>query len=776
MTVWLVFGVLLMAVAVVLWQPQLRKNALTRPIMRWFSRALPPMSDTEREAIEAGDVDWDGSLFQGNPDWRSWLARPKPQLRPEEQAFMDEQVSRLCEMLDDFEVSFARKDLPEPVWEYIKRERFFGMIIPKEYGGLGFSALAHSAVVTTIASRSIAAAVTVMVPNSLGPAELLLHYGTQEQKAHYLPRLADGREIPCFALTSPVAGSDAGALNDTGVVCRGEWQGEEVIGVRLNWNKRYITLAPVATVLGLAVQLKDPEGLIGEPGDRGITLFLIPTNLPGVQIGRRHYPMYQAFMNGPTQGQDVFVPLDHIIGGVDYAGKGWQMLMECLAAGRSISLPALGTASGKMAYRLTGAYAAIRQQFGTEIANFEGVAEAMAQIAGDAYMLEAARLATAQTVDRQVKPAVLSAIAKYHMTEAGRRAITHAMDVHGGRGLIVGPRNYLANGYISNPIAVTVEGANILTRNLIIFGQGAMRCHPYVLSEIKALADDDLAAFDKAFWGHVRYVLKNLSRSVTTGLFGTWWLPRPVEGSVGRYCQQLTRMSSALALLTDVAMGVLGGELKRKERLSARLGDLLSHLYLASATLKFFVDGGQKEEERPYVEWVVERALCECEQAIMAFCRNFPNRILGAVLKRLVMPFGPRHLGPTDDLELAMVQSMVRDSDVRRRLSQFTYVPADANDATGRVEMAFLAVLAAAPAERKLRKAIRQGLVDQAAVRDQQLSQALNNAILTEPEAALIREADARRWDAIQVDDFSPEILLEPLRWLDQIATSDKVA
>jgi alkylation response protein AidB-like acyl-CoA dehydrogenase len=759
------------ALLVVLLQTPVRRAVISGPFFRLFAKMLPEMSQTEREALEAGDVHWDAELFRGNPDWEKWLSGPRWQLSEEEQAFLDNQVETLCSMLDDFEISFSRKDLPPEVWAYIKKEKFLGMIIPKSYGGLGFSAQAHSAVVMKLASRCASAAVDVMVPNSLGPAELLLHYGTEEQKSHYLPRLAAGEEIPCFALTAPNAGSDAGAITDSGVVCMGQWKGRETLGIRLNWNKRYITLAPMATLLGLAFQLQDPDGLLGDKRDLGITLCLIPTSTPGVEIGQRHFPMHQAFMNGPTRGKDVFVPLDWIIGGPDYAGKGWRMLMESLAAGRSISLPALGTASGLMAYRMTGAYARIRKQFNTPIANFEGVEEAMAQIAGDAYMLEASRQATAAIVDEGVKPSVISAIAKYHMTEAGRRAITHAMDVHGGRGLIVGPRNYLANGYISNPIAITVEGANILTRNLIIFGQGAIRCHPFVYQEMLAVRDADkrrgLNTFDELLFGHVFYTMSNAVRVLVMGLTGARWVRVPRKGACGRYLRHMTRMSAALALASDVAMLVLGGELKRKERLSARLGDVLSHLYLGSAALRYFEQGGCQKDEEPYLQWVMMRELHAAQQAMLEFCRNFPSRIAGRLLARMIFPFGRPFAGPDDDLDHRLVRAMTQDSKVRQRLVAGTYVGTSSEDVTGRVENAFRAVLRAAEAERKLRRALSSGALGSAGDIDTMLDAAVKGGHLSEQEAASIRTAEKARWDAIQVDEFAPELLLEPLKFLD---------
>jgi acyl-CoA dehydrogenase len=585
----------------------IRKQYLTQPIYAFFQRVLPPINRTESEALEAGDVWWEAELFQGNPDWKEFFNYPQPTLTTEEQAFIDNETETLCSMLNDWQIVQHDKDLSAEAWTYLKQAGFLGMIIPKEFGGLGFSAYAHSCVVTKLATKSSSAAVSVMVPNSLGPAELLMKYGTEAQRERYLPGLASGDEIPCFGLTSPEAGSDAGAIIDKGVVCKGVYEGKECLGLRLTWNKRYITLAPIATVLGLAFKMEDPEHLLGDEEDLGITVALVPTDHDGVISGNRHYPMGMAFMNGPTQGTDVFVPLDWIIGGVEYAGKGWQMLVECLSEGRAISLPALGTATAKMSYRLTGAYAKLRRQFNLSIGNFEGIEEALARIAGYTYQLEAARIMTAGAVDLHIKPSVVSAIAKYHMTENSRKVIQDAMDIHGGRGLILGESNYLAYAYISTPIAITVEGANILTRNLIIFGQGAIRCHPFILREMQASKNPDaavgLAEFDSLIFRHIGYTISNFVRTLSLSL--SWGLIHraPVQDKTSRHYRQLTRMSSSMALVSDISMMLLGGALKRKERLSARLGDVLSNLYLGCAVLKYYRDNGSNDEDLPYVDW-----------------------------------------------------------------------------------------------------------------------------------------------------------------------------
>ncbi len=758
--------VLLALVAIPLMLPEFRREKIARPLFLLFRKVLPKMNTTEKEALEAGDVWWDGDLFQGNPDWDKWLGYGSPKLSEEEQSFVDNQVETLCGMLDDWTVVHIEKDLPEKVWQYIKKEKFLGMIIPKSYGGLEFSALAHSTVVTKLATHCGSAAVDVMVPNSLGPAELLLHYGTDEQKNHYLPKLAVGKEIPCFALTAPDAGSDASAMTDTGVICKGKYNGQQVTGIRLNWNKRYITLAPVATVLGLAFKLEDPEGFLGDTKDLGITVALIPTHHKGVVIGQRHLPMNAAFMNGPTQGKDVFIPLDWIVGGADFAGKGWMMLMECLSAGRAISLPGMGAASGIMSYRMTGAYARVRHQFNTSIYNFAGVEEAMAQIAGQAYMLEASRVITASAVDLGLKPSVISAIAKYHMTEAGRSCINHAMDVHGGRGVILGERNYLAHGYMATPIGITVEGANILTRNLMIFGQGAIRCHPYVFNEMEAAHNTDevqgLKDFDANIFSHLAYALSNFVRSVSLGLSNSLWVRKPVRNEMGRYYQHLTRMSSVLAFISGIAMGVLGGDLKRKERLSARLGDILSQLYLASTVLRYFENGGCQQDEKVYVHWNVQRSLYLIQEALVGFCRNFPNRIVALLVKACVLPLGKQFKMPDDKLDHQLVSTMVTKSQVRDRITEVCFIGQGVNDRVGRVELAFEKVLIAADAERELRRLLKSSELAEADTLELTLKQAVAQKLLTSEQSQQILDSRAARWEAIQVDDYSPAEVVHP--------------
>jgi len=755
---WLLF----LPVAVLFFADDLRKDKITRPFFAFFKKVLPPMNQTEKEALDAGDVWWDGELFRGNPDWKKLLDFEKPVLNEEEQSFLDNQVETVCEMVCDWQVSFEDKDLPEEVWNYLKKEGFLGLIIPKEYGGKGFSALAHSSIVCKLASRSGALGVSVMVPNSLGPAELLLHYGTDEQKNHYLPNLAKGKDVPCFALTGPEAGSDASAMPDCGIVCKQIFEGEEVLGIRLNWDKRYITLAPIATVLGLAFKMYDPEKLIGDEQDLGITVALIPTSHEGVEIGDRHFPVGSPFMNGPTRGKDVFVPIDWIVGGQEFAGRGWKMLVECLSAGRGISLPSGATAAAKVAYRATGAYSILRRQFNTEIAQFEGVEEALARIAGATYQLEATRITTAAAVDAGYKPSVVTAIAKYHMTEAARSLVNDAMDIHGGRGVIQGERNYLANGFMSSPVSITVEGANILTRNLMIFGQGAVRCHPFVYREMQAASraneEQGLDEFDSLFFRHVGYGLSNFIRTLSLGLTAGKIGRRPVDGETGRYYQQLTRMSSALALVSDLSMALLGGELKRKERLSARLGDVLSHLYLSSTVLKYYQDSGQQGADLVYVKWTIENNLFLIQKAFIEFFENLKPVWLGKVLRRLIFPYGNAYKRPSDELDHLIVQAMLTNNELRNRLTKNIYI-GNSQQPIGRIEHAFVKVLAAAKIGKKIRAAVKEQRLELSSDLNETMEKAVATGVLTQLEASDYLEAEALRLDAIQVDEYSQEYI-----------------
>ncbi|NGX15607.1 acyl-CoA dehydrogenase [Wenzhouxiangella sp. XN24] len=748
---WVVLG----AVGVLLNVKSLRRSVLGKPIMKWFKSVLPPMSSTEKDAIDAGTVWWDAELFSGRPNWNTLLRTPRAELTDEERAFLDGPVEELCRMLDDWKINHELNDLPPEVWSFLGKHRFFAMIIPKEYGGLDFSARAQSEVVMKIASRSGAAAVTVMVPNSLGPGELLMHYGTHEQKQHFLPRLARGEEIPAFALTGPWAGSDAGSMPDAGVVCKGEYKGKEVLGFRVNWAKRYITLGPVATILGLAFKAQDPDGLLGQKKDLGITCALIPTDTPGVEIGLRHDPG-GAFMNGPNTGTDVFVPMEWIIGGQAQVGNGWKMLMDCLSVGRAISLPALGTAGGKAAARMTGAYARVRRQFKIPIGRFEGIEEPLARIGGVTYRMDAARVLTATALDLGGKPSVLSAILKYNNTEGMRQAINDAMDVHAGRAVCLGPSNYLAQTYQTVPVAITVEGANILTRSMIIFGQGAIRCHPYVLKEMLAAADPDeqagLKAFDDAFFAHVGFTISNLVRSLVLAVTGGRLAPAPDLGPTSAYATRLTRMSASFALLADVAMLTLGGDLKRREKISGRFADILSHLYMASAVLKRFEDDGRPEEDLPIVCWALDDSLAIIEERLDGILRNFPVAGVGPLLRPFVLPLGRRFRGASDRLGHEVAKLLLSPSATRDRLTDGLYIQRSEEDPMGLMELALEKVIAGEPVERKLAKAFGASVntVNMEAV----LEKGIKDGVIDAAEAELVREAMDITTRAIAVDDF----------------------
>lgn len=754
-----IFWVLFIVAVLFVTLKDFRQRHFIKPLVQRLKKRMPPISDSERIAIESGDIWWEKDLFRGQPKWKKLLSIPKPHLTGEEQAFLDNQVHTVCSMATDWEIVNDRQDLPEAMWDYFKKERFFGLIIPKEYGGHGFSALAHSTIVTKIATHSLTMAVDMMVPNSLGPAELLLHYGTAEQKQYYLPRLANGEEIPCFALTGPEAGSDAGSITDSGIVCYGDYHGKKVLGMRLTWNKRYITLAPVATVLGLAFRLYDPENLLGENVDLGITLCLVPTSHPGVEIGNRHYPLRLAFLNGPTHGEDVFVPLDWIIGGVEKIGQGWRMLMECLSIGRSISLPALSTACGKLCYRVTGAYSRLRKQFNLPIAKFEGVEEALSYIGGFNYMLEATRVMTAGAIDLGIKPAIASAIAKYHMTEMARKVMDHAMDIHGGHAIQAGPRNPLVLLYTAAPIGVTVEGANILTRNLIIFGQGAIRCHPYILKEISLLSDsnteENLNQIDRLLLSHMGYVIGNIARCFVRGLTGGLLIFSPIHGPISRYYRQLTRMSGALALLSDICMMTLGGNLKRKERISARLGDILSQLYIGSAVLKYFNDEGKPKSDIDYVKWSIQTCLADIQIACDDLLNNFPIPFLGKILRGIIFPWGTSYHKPKDSLAHRIVLPMLQPSDLRDRLTRDCYISTQNDDPLHRIEEALTEVEQIDPLWKKFLGAIRDGIIPAYYNLDTQLQMAVAKKILTENEKHALNEFLMLHHEIIRVNEFT---------------------
>jgi len=700
------------ALAVLFNVTSLRRRFVSLPLLKYVRAVLPPMSDTERTAIEAGTVWWEADLFRGGPDWQKLHAYPEARLSEEERAFVDGPADTLCRMMDDWQITYELNDLPPEVWRYIKEERFLGMVIPKEYGGLGFSAMAHSEVVSKLATRSVTGAVSVMVPNSLGPAELLLHYGTDEQKNHYLPRLAVGEEIPCFALTGPSAGSDAGAMNDYGIVCRRMHEGEETLGLAITWEKRYITLGPVATLLGLAFKAYDPDGLLGDVEELGITCALIPTSTPGVNIGRRHFPLNQAFMNGPNTGSDVFVPMDWIIGGQDMLGQGWRMLMESLSVGRGISLPSNGVASGKSTARFVGAYARVRRQFNLPIGKFEGIEERLGRIAGLTYTMDAGRRLTCAALDAGEKPSVVSAILKYYNTENMRTVIDDGMDIIAGKGICLGPSNFLGRGYQAVPVGITVEGANILTRSLIVFGQGAIRCHPWLMAEIEAASmpnrREAIECFDEALCGHVGYAVQNGARSLFHGLTRARFADAPSAGETAKYYRKLSRMSAAYAFLADFAMLFLGGGLKRKEMLSGRFADALMHMYMASAVLKRFEDTGRPEADRPLMEWSVRHALFETQVALDQILRNFPSTPVGLLLRGIVFPLGRRYRTPNDKLTQACARLLLEDSEARDRLTEGVFLSDDPEDVTGSIEHALGAVVQADPVERKLRVARRR--------------------------------------------------------------------
>jgi acyl-CoA dehydrogenase len=738
----------------------LRQKLITGPLVFGpFKAVLPEMSSTEREALEAGDVWWEAEMFRGRPEWDKLLDFPYTELTAEEQRFLDGDVEEVCRRVDDWKCEFEDKDLSPEVWQFLKDKGFFAMLIKKEFGGLGFSSAAQSAVVTKLATKSITLAVTVMVPNSLGPGELLMYYGTPEQQKKWLPGLIKGTELPCFGLTGPEAGSDATAMPDLGVVAYGEHEGKKTLGIRLNFEKRYITLAPVATVVGLAFKLRDPDGLLGDKTkvDYGITCALIPAKHPGVLIGRRHYPG-AAFHNGPIFGKDVFIPLDWIIGGPAMAGKGWRMLVECLSAGRGISLPALATAAGQTSYRLLGAYARIRRQFKVAIGQFEGVQEATGRVAANAYTLEAMRILTASAVDH-CAPSVVTAMAKYHMTELMRRIVVDSMDVLSGRGIQQGPRNSIATAYKAAPVAITVEGANILTRNLMIFGQGAIRCHPYVFPEMEAARTDDLPAFDQALFGHLGFTVNRAVRAFTLGLTGARLAQSPVKGATARYFQQLERFSSALAFVSDLTMGVLGGKLKFKERLSARLGDVLSQLYIASAVLKYYLHHGQKEGDAAHMRWAMDNCLFEIAKAFDEFCRNFPVRPAAWVMRRVVFPLGNWYQPVADELNAEVANQLLQQTELRERISWLVFKNGGPHDPVGRVEHAWNLLQKAEPAFLKYYKMmVKEELAgDDTASR---LGDAVNRKLLTREEADLVAEFDKARLDVIQTDHFTAGYIL----------------
>ncbi len=738
--------------AVVTGVPALRRDLITSRLLPRVAPLLPRMSDTERIAIEAGSVWWEGEFYGGAPRWKRLLNFGVRELSAREQAFLDGPCETACRMVSDWEVNRAG-DLPEELWEYVKRQGFLGMIIPEEFGGLGFSAAAHSAVVRKLSSRSVALAVSVMVPNSLGPAELLLHYGTSEQKKHYLPRLARGEELPCFALTEPGAGSDAGSMKSRGVVCEDVFRGQRVLGMRLDWDKRYITLAPVATVIGLAFRLFDPEHLLGETEDLGITCALIPADLPGIEIGERHDPLGIAFMNGPTRGTGVFVPLDFVIGGREQIGRGWLMLMQSLAAGRGISLPSMAAGAAQLAARTAGAYATVRQQFGLEIGRFEGIQQHLGRIAGLTYLMDAARRLTVAAVDAGEKPSVASAIVKCWLTEGMRTTVNDAMDVMGGAGICVGPRNILAGGYAALPVGITVEGANILTRSMIVFGQGAIRCHPFVQEEMRAAAGNDLPRFDRAFFGHVGFIFTNAVRSFWLGLTNGAFTTAPVPGPAAAYYRRSTRLSAAFALAADLAMGTLGGALKRKEALTGRLADVHAWLYLASAALKRFHDEGSKERDLFFLRWACEHAHHQVQEAFFGLLANLPLRPVAWLLRALAFPLGRSFPPPSDRTCHRAAQALLDGHPAREHLTRGIHLPARDEPGLGVLEAALEQVVRAQAVLAKVQTAIRQKKLDKRPT-ETVLERALAAGLITAADRAQLEEAERARAAAIAVDSF----------------------
>jgi acyl-CoA dehydrogenase len=754
--VWIVF----LLIAMIINLPMIRRRLISQPAFNWMQSALPEISQTEQEAFDAGGTWWDAELFSGKPQWDVLLTLRAPRLSEEEQAFIDGPVETLCAMLDDWEITHQLQDLPEPVWDYIKLHKFCGMIIPKKYGGLDFSHFAHSEVVMKIASRCSSAAVTVMVPNSLGPAKLLLACGTVEQKDYYLPRLARGQEIPCFALTGPNAGSDAGSIPDTGIVCYGSHEGkDQVLGVRLNWEKRYITLGPVATVIGLAFKLYDPEHLIGDKENIGITVALIPANTPGVSIGHRHFPLNAAFQNGPNWGKDVFIPLDWILGGLEQVGNGWKMLMQSLATGRSISLPALSAGTAKFTCRNTGAYSRIRKQFNLSIGEFEGIEEPLARMAGETYIINAARTVTAAALDQGHKPSVISAIIKYELTERMRRVVNDGMDIQGGSGICLGPKNYLGRLYQVIPVCITVEGANILTRTMMIFGQGVVRCHPLIYKEMTTLYMEDkaqaLQQFDGLIFKHLGLIMRNKVSSFWLAITQAKFAKTPGNHQTRTYYQAIARLSAGFALLSDYAIITLGGALKRKERISGRFADAISNLYLCSAVLKQFEDQGCPEDDLPLMHWACQQTIYQTQQALVEIMRILPFSAMAWCVNRIIIfPLGKPYCSPGDQLIHQTATILLNDTETRDRLTQGIYINEIEGDATGRIECAFKAVLAAIPVEKKIRQAQKSGLLLTKRLGDALLSQAVEKKIITTEERRLIDEAERTRSLAIEVDDF----------------------
>lgn len=737
--------------------------AIRRPIsarlLETFKGVMPRISNTEQEALDAGTVWWEQEVFSGKPNWKRLHSIPKATLSADEEAFINGPTEELCSMINEWQITNVDRDIPPEMWQFIKDNGFFSFIIPKDFGGLGFSSYAQSQVLTKLNSMSPTVGSIVSVPNSLGPAELLMHYGTQEQKEHYLPRLAKGQEVPCFALTAIEAGSDAGGIPDKGIVCKGQWQGEEVIGLKLSWNKRYITLAPVATLLGLAFKMYDPDGLLGDKEELGITCALIPTDTDGVVIGRRHYPMSTPFQNGPTQGDEVFVPLDYIIGGQEMAGQGWRMLVDCLSAGRAISLPSGATGGAKMVAYTTGAYARIRRQFKVPVGYMEGVMEALARIAGKTYMIDAMRTFTAAGIDTGEKPSVASAIVKCHTTKLAQDCAIDGMDIHGGKAVMMGPKNYMGRSYQGAPISITVEGANILTRSLIIYGQGSIRCHPYVLKLINATQNEDkvqaVKDFDKSLFAHIGFAMSNKVRTFWLGITASLFVSKPKNDFTGRYYQRITRFSSALAFLSDVTMGVLGGELKRRESISGRLGDMLSNLYIATSILKFYDDKGRPEHDENVVKWSIEHCLYETQMAADGVLRNFPISWMGKLLRIVVFPLGLPLSAPSDKLGRRLAKDLQKDEAMRDEITHGVYKSESEFSNLYKVDKALRLQLQMEPIVAKFSASLGKKPANHQVITF--AKEAFEQELITEEELQLVVNAEDARLEVINVDDFSKE-------------------
>ncbi|MFT6778488.1 MAG: acyl-CoA dehydrogenase [Paraglaciecola sp.] len=759
---WLLFLIVALPLNIEL----VRKRHISEPILRLYKNIMPDMSSTEKDAIDAGTVWWDGEIFSGNPNWQTLHNIPQARLTTQEQAFLDGPVEDVCKMCDDWEVTHIKADLSLDVWQFLKDNKFFAMIIKKEFGGLEFSAYCQSRVLQKLSSVSAVLSTTVGVPNSLGPGELLQHYGTEAQKNHYLPRLASGDEIPCFALTGPEAGSDAGSLPDSGIVCKGQWNGEEILGMRLTFDKRYITLAPVATVIGLAFKMYDPDGLLGDEKELGITCALLPRQTADIQIGNRHFPLNVPFQNGPIRGQNIFVPLDYIIGGNKMIGQGWRMLVECLSVGRVITLPSTSAGGAKSIALATGAYARIRRQFKMPVGNMEGIEEMLGRIGGNAYLMDAVTSFSTKGVDLGEKPSVISAICKYHLTEKMRQVVNDAMDVHGGKGIMLGANNYLGRAYQGAPIAITVEGANVLTRNMMIYGQGVMRCHPYVLKELLAAnnpdIDESLEQFDQAIFGHIGFTISNLFRSLWFSLSGARFTKAPFSDETSGYYRSMQRYSSNLAFLSDVAMAVLGGELKRRERISARLGDVLSYLYITSCVLKRFDDEGRKADDLSLMHWAMQDSLHKLEVALEELLNNFPSKIMGKALKLIIMPFGKKYKRPSDQLEHEIAKLLQTPSEARNRLGAGQYLSRVEGSLMGDLEQTLENVIAAEPIYNKVCKAAKQYL--SFTELDKVADKGLEMGVITEEQAHLLRETEKGRLRTINVDDFDPSELVQSVQ------------